>query len=132
MQECDIKYAASKVDVGGDGACLLQWLAIAPVDCAGLFQFLSHVKNLLRIDLSWNNIGCLEFAKFLCENNEVIECKLSNNNINDEGVKHLCDALKNENCKLTNLNLGRNNINDEGIKHLCDALKNENCKLTNL
>ena len=43
-----------------------------------------------------------------------------------------CDALKNENCKLTNLDLGMQYINDEGVKHLCDALKNENCKLTNL
>ena len=133
MQECDVmKYAASKVDGGGDDGCSLKYLDIAPVDCAGLFQFLSHVKNLLRIDLSGNNIGCLELAKFLCENNEVIECNLGRNNINDEGVKHLCDALINENCKLTDLNLALNNINDEGVKHLCDALINENCKLTNL
>ena len=81
---------------------------------------------------SWNNIGCLELAKFLCENNEVIECNVCRNNINDEGVKYLCDALKNEDCKLTNLYLRDNHINDEGVKHLCDALKNKNCKLTNL
>ena len=54
---------------------------------------------------------------------------LGYNNINDEGVKHLCDALKNENCKLTNLNLSRNNINYEGVKHLCDAAKIHNVKL---
>ena len=132
MQECDVmKYAASKVDGGGDDGCWLDLLAIAPVDCAGLFQFLSHVKNLLRLHIFGNHIGCLELAKFLCENNEVIECNLSTNNINDEGVKHLCDALKNKNCKLTNLYLYANNIND-GVKHLCDALENENCKLTNL
>ena len=130
MQECDVmKYAASKIDGGGDYGCSLSKLDIAPVDCAGLFQFLSHVKNLLRIDLSWNNIGCLEMSKFLCKNNEVIQCDLGNNNINDEGVKHLCDALKNENCKLTKLDLIDNNINDEGGKHLCDAAKIHNVKL---
>ena len=39
------------------------------------------------------------------------------NNIKDEGVKYLCDALQNENCKLTNLKLSANNIKDEGVKH---------------
>ena len=75
---------------------------------------------------SWNNIGCLELAKFLCENNEVIECNVCRNNINDEGVKHLCDALKNENCKLTNLNV---NISVWVGKYLGDAAKIHNVKL---
>ena len=133
MQECGIiKLAASKVDGGGDGGCSLMNFDIAPVDCAGLFLFLSHVKNLQRLFLACNHIACLELAKFLTENDDVFQLGLSENNITDEGVKHLCDALKNENCKLTNLDITKNNINDEGVKHLCDALKNENCKLTDL
>ena len=133
MQECGIiKLAASKVDGGGDGGCSLMNFDIAPVDCAGLFLFLSHVKNLQRLFLACNHIACLELAKFLTENDDVFQLGLSENNITDEGVKHLCDALKNENCKLTDLNLCYNKINDEGVKQLCDALKNENCKLTNL
>ena len=133
MQECGIiKLAASKVDGGGDCGYSLKNLDIAPVDCAGLFLFLSHVKNLQRLFLACNHIACLELAKFLTENDDVFQLGLSENNITDEGVKHLCDALKNENCKLTDLNLCYNKINDEGVKQLCDALKNENCKLTNL
>ena len=130
MQECDVmKYAASKVDGGGDGGCSLGMLDIAPVDCPGLFQFLSHIKNLLRIYLFFNNINCLELAKFLCENNEVIEFNLFDNNINDEDVEHLCDALKNENCKLTNLSLQCIMIKDQCVEHLYDAAKVHNIKL---
>ena len=132
MQECGIiKLAASKVDGGGDDGCSLMSLDIAPVDCTGLFLFLSHVKNLQRLFLNMNHISCLELAKFLHEKNEVFELHLPSNNIMCEDVNYLCDALKNENCKLTNLYLYANNIND-GVKHLCDALENENCKLTNL
>ena len=52
--------------------------------------------------------------------------------LRDQGVTHLCDALKDENCKLTKLYLGGNDIRDQGVTHLCDALKDENCKLTTL
>ena len=82
MQECGIiKLAASKVDGGGDRGCFLMNLDIAPVDCAGLFLFLSHVKNLQRLSLIGNHISCLELAKFLRENNEVFELCLGKNNI---------------------------------------------------
>ena len=43
-----------------------------------------------------------------------------------------CDALKDENCKLTNLNLKGKNITDQGVAHLCDALKDGSCKLLEL
>ena len=64
-------------------------------------------------------------------------CKLTklnlyHNSIEEQGVSHLCDALKDENCKLTSLNLGNNCITDQGLSHLFDALKDENCKLTEL
>ena len=131
MQDCHImNLAASKVD---DGAHFhLRNLNITPFDCTVLFQFLRYVKNLLRLDLANNeHIDSLEVAKFLCENN-VIELNLFGNKIKDEGVEHLCGALINLNCKLTNLNLSNNNINDKGVQYLCGALKDVNCNLEEL
>ena len=48
---------------------------------------------------------------------------LGENNITDQGVTHLCDTLKDGNCKLTKLHLWENNITDQGVSHLCDYTK---------
>ena len=50
--------------------------------------------------------------------------------IGRQGAAHLSDALKDVNCKLTQLKLGNNEIGDQGAAHLSDALKDVNCKLT--
>ncbi|KAJ7392233.1 hypothetical protein OS493_013610 [Desmophyllum pertusum] len=60
---------------------------------------------------------------------EKAACELQKNK---QGVSHLCDALKDANCKLTELDLNRNKITEQGVSHLCDALKDLNCKLTEL
>ena len=50
--------------------------------------------------------------------------------IGDEIIKCLCDALKDERCKLKELYLNRYDITENGFKYLTDAIGNENCKLT--
>jgi hypothetical protein len=47
------------------------------------------------------------------------------NRIGDEGVKHLCDALRIYTYIPTYIHIhtGENRIGDEGVKHLCDALQ---------
>ena len=58
---------------------------------------------------------------------------VSNNKLTDGGAKHLSDALKSGNCKLTELVIGNNvELTNEGVKYLSDALKNEKCSLTDL
>ena len=52
--------------------------------------------------------------------------------LKDEGAKYLSDALKSDNCKLTELDISDNELKDEGAKYLSDALKSDNCKLTEL
>ncbi len=48
-------------------------------------------------------------------------------------IPPLCELLQNEHCKLSKLSLGKNDIGDEGVRMLCtDALKREQCKLTEL
>ena len=49
--------------------------------------------------------------------------------IGDKGIKCLCDALKDEQCKLKELYLNRYDITENGFKYLTDAIGSENCKL---
>ena len=51
-----------------------------------------------------------------------MELNLKDNNITDQGVVHLCGALK-----LMELNL-KDKITDQGVAHLCGALKDGNSK----
>uniref|UniRef100_A0A4W3GMH9 Uncharacterized protein n=1 Tax=Callorhinchus milii TaxID=7868 RepID=A0A4W3GMH9_CALMI len=85
---------------------------------------------------------------------------LENNNLGDCGVKRLCEALRNPECKiqslgldsnnltadctedltsalstnhsLTELHLSYNKLGDCGVKRLCEALKTLQCKIQSL
>ena len=90
----------------------------------------------MDFDLSFNNLqslGCIEIAKLLPGNQhnqgfcELKILNLTDNNITDEGVKHLSTALTNTNCTLKSLNLEYNNITDKG-KNLVKSMK-KNCKV---
>ena len=96
---------------------------------------LKSVEGILDFDLSFNNLqslGCIEIAKLLPGNQhsqgfcELKRLNLGDNNITDEGVKHLSTALKHTNCTLNSLNLKYNNITDKGkVKS-----KNIKCKVS--
>ena len=114
---------------------------LSPLDCLALVHALKSVEGILDFDLMANNLqslGCIEIAKLLPGNQhnqgfcELKRLNLSNNNITDEGVKHLATALTHTNCTLNSLDLSLNNITDEGVKHLATALTHTNCKLNSL
>ena len=114
---------------------------LSPLDCLALVHALKSVEGILDFDLSLNNLqslGCIEIAKLLPGNQhnqgfcELKRLNLEDNNITDEGVKHLSTALTNTNCTLNSLDLWRNNITDEGVKHLSTALTHTNCTLNSL
>ena len=114
---------------------------LSPLDCLALVHALKSVEGILHFHLYANNLqslGCIEIAKLLPGNEhnqgfcELKTLSLWDNNITDEGVKHLSTALTHTNCKLNSLDLERNNITDEGVKHLATALTHTNCKLNSL
>ena len=114
---------------------------LSPLDCLALVHALKSVEGILYFDLTNNNLqslGCIEIAKLLPGNQhnqgfcELKRLSLGDNDITDEGVKHLSTALTHTNCKLNSLNLWRNNITDEAVKHLATALTHTNCTLNSL
>ncbi len=109
---------------------------VTPVDCIAIVHFIKHLDELTQLNLDANSITD-QGVSHLCDALKDVNCKLtklhlSNNSITDQGVSHLCDALKNANCKLTNLDLVYNKITGQSMSHFGDALKSENCKLVEL
>ncbi|XP_073699638.1 NACHT, LRR and PYD domains-containing protein 12-like [Garra rufa] len=125
-----------------------------------LFRLLEVVKiskRALLNDCGLTDESCSNLAKALGSDNNLIELNMSNNKLQDSGVKQLCIGLENTMCKLEilnlskcalekeccsalasvlssdssslkDLNLSNNNIQDSGVILLSDGLK-KNCKL---
>ena len=114
---------------------------IGPVECLGLVNLL-NCHSVISLDLTNNNLGplgCKQIQPLLaisdkkCNDAKLRRLNLHGNRIEDEGVRHLTEALTHSNCKLNSLNLSDNNgISDEGVKHLAKALTHSKCKLNSL
>ena len=111
---------------------------IGPVECLGLVNLLNS-HSLLYLELTNNYLGplgCKQIQPLLAISdkkcNDAILRRLNRhgNEIEDEGVKHLAEALTHSNSKLNSLHLfGDDSISDEGVKHLPEALTHSKCKL---
>ena len=113
---------------------------IGPVECLGLVNLLNS-HSVISLDLTNNNLGplgCKQIQPLLaisdkkCNDAKLRGLNRHGNRIEDEGVRHLTEAITHSICKLNSLNLSRNSINDEGVKHLAKALTHSNCKLSSL
>ena len=107
--EATIKQVATEIlsSITSDITIDLQSCSVTAPDCAAIVYLIKHLQGNIVLYLALNLIT-------------------------EEGVPHLCAALKDEHCKLTKLDLSHNNISDKGVPHLCAALKDEHCKLTRL
>ena len=117
----------------------LEDIDIAPVESTALFQFLSCIKNLQKLEINncrMEDVVIRELVtKLLTENSgnsKITELNITNSGLKDEGAKYLSDALKSDNCKLIELDIWGNKLKDDGAKYLSDALKSDNCKLIKL
>ncbi|KAM4687178.1 NACHT, LRR and PYD domains-containing protein 12-like, partial [Rhinophrynus dorsalis] len=103
---------------------------------------------------------CEDLRSVIITNRSLTRLDLSNNKLQDSGVKHLCDGLRHPDCNLqqlrldwcgltsvicedlrsviitnrslTRLDLSRNDLQDSGVKRLCDGLRHPDCNLQEL
>ena len=139
-KDSSVRNKVRKIDFN---AVVFEHCQIGPVDCSAVTNFLKMHNEILMIDLRANKIGCLgckEISEFLVSffttvsdgNCKLTSLYLGDNNVTDEGVTYLVEALKHSNCKLNTLNLSSNNVTDKGAECLAEALKHSNCKLNSL
>ncbi|XDV23186.1 hypothetical protein PO909_027873 [Leuciscus waleckii] len=106
----------------------------------------SNVKNLVPLlqdkhcklnTLMLRNCGlteesCSALATVLRSNSSLKELDMSNNNLQDSGVKKLQKRLENTNCRLQKLRLSNCSITEEGYKALASALRSNPSHLIEL
>ncbi|XDV28548.1 hypothetical protein PO909_031819 [Leuciscus waleckii] len=76
--------------------------------------------------------SCSALATVLRSNSSLKELDISNNNLQDSGVKKLQNGLENTNCTLERLRLSDCSISEEGYKALASALRSNPSHLIDL
>nr|XP_055166177.1 NACHT, LRR and PYD domains-containing protein 13-like [Nyctereutes procyonoides] len=91
-----------------------------------LCKALSHpdcsLQNLDLSDCSFTADGCQELANALRHNHNMKILDIRNNDVQDNGVKHLCEVLQDPNCELNTLGLEKCNLTPACCQHLSSVL----------
>ncbi|KAM6893998.1 NLR family CARD domain-containing protein 3-like [Xenentodon cancila] len=97
--------------------------------CAGLSSVLSSQSSILtELDLSNNHLQDSGLKK-LCPGLESPHCKLESS---EEVCAGLSSVLSSQSSSLTELDLSNNHLQDSGLKKLCPGLESPHCKLESL
>ncbi|XP_056304511.1 NACHT, LRR and PYD domains-containing protein 3-like [Danio aesculapii] len=89
-------------------------------------------RKALLNDCKLTDRSCSTLAAVLRSENNLKELNMSNNNLQDSGVKLLCAGLKNIKCELEILSLSDCSISEEGYKALASALRSNPSHLIEL
>ncbi|KAM6894023.1 uncharacterized protein FYW49_020374 [Xenentodon cancila] len=105
--------------------------------CAGMSSVLSsQSSSLTELDLSNNHLQDSGLKK-LCPGLESPHCKLeslrlSGCNLSEEVCAGLSSVLSSQSSSLTELDLSNNHLQDSGLEKLCPGLESPHCKLQSL
>ena len=88
--------------------------------------------NTLTLCLCGLKPKCIQPHISMLVSTKLLKISLAGNQITDDGVASLSEALKQPTCQLTTLDLGGNEITDAGVASLSEALKQPTCQLTTL
>ncbi|XP_073700560.1 protein NLRC3-like [Garra rufa] len=89
-------------------------------------------KRALLNDCGLTDKSCSALATVLGSDTSLKELNMSNNNLQDSGVKLLCTGLENMNCHLEILSLSNCSITEDGYKALASALRSNPSHLIEL
>ncbi|XP_026118052.1 ribonuclease inhibitor-like [Carassius auratus] len=92
----------------------------------------SRLNKLQLCDCDLTEESCLVLATVLRSNSCLKELDMSNNNLQDSGIKKLQNGLENKNCTLKKLKLSYCSITEEGYKALASALRSNPSHLIEL
>ncbi|XP_077327177.1 NACHT, LRR and PYD domains-containing protein 12-like [Lithobates pipiens] len=125
-----------------------------------LMSLESKFQELRLIGCDVTSSGCDDLRSILINNRNLTKLELSDNNLEDSGIKLLCEGLRDPGCTLQSLRLIRcdvtssgcddlrsilinnqslitldlswNNLEDSGMKLLCEGLRDPGCTLQHL
>ncbi|KAG7508377.1 NACHT, LRR and PYD domains-containing 3-like isoform X1 [Solea senegalensis] len=142
LEEFDLKkYSASEEAllkllpvVKASNKALLSGCKLSERSCEALSSVLSTVSSRLRhVDLSNNDLQD-PGVKLLCDGLKSPHCSLETLSlsgclVSEEGCSSLTSALNSNPSHLRELDLCNNDLQDPGVKLLCDGLKGPHCSL---
>ncbi|XP_058469487.1 NLR family CARD domain-containing protein 3-like isoform X2 [Solea solea] len=145
LEEFDLKkYSASEEAllkllpvVKASNKALLSGCKLSERSCEALSSVLSSVSSRLRhVKLSNNDLQD-PGVKLLCDGLKSPHCSLETLSlsgclVSEEGCSSLTSALNSNPSHLRELDLSNNDLQDPGVKLLCDGLKSPHCSLETL
>ena len=90
-------------------------------DLLELLNSSHHFVDLKGILKKKEQVKLNQISFFIKNNCSLKNIDLSNNNIDDNGIKHICDALK-WNSSLNRIDISFNDVNQKGIEYLYNTL----------
>ncbi|XP_057181111.1 NACHT, LRR and PYD domains-containing protein 12-like isoform X3 [Triplophysa rosa] len=91
-----------------------------------------RINTLILRDCGLTGESCSALASVLSSNTSLKELDVSNNHLQDSGVKKLQTGLENIHCQLQKLSVSECSIGEEGYKSLCSAVRSNPSHLIDL
>jgi Ran GTPase-activating protein (RanGAP) involved in mRNA processing and transport len=82
----------------------------------------TQVRQLWLRDCSVSNAGAKALASCLEQNMSIVDLFLGGNDIGDEGLGYICEALRRSNATLVSLEMDDNRISQRGVRDFISAL----------
>ncbi|KAA0711816.1 NLR family CARD domain-containing protein 3 CARD15-like protein [Triplophysa tibetana] len=97
-----------------------------------LLPVVKSSKQALLNDCNLTDKSCSALARVLSSDNSLEELNISNNNLQDSGVKLLCAGLKNIKCELKKLSVSKCDLTEESCSALAAVLSSDSSSLKDL
>ncbi|XP_040208025.1 NACHT, LRR and PYD domains-containing protein 12-like [Rana temporaria] len=94
-----------------------------PANLSWLINSESKIQTLYLRSCNLSPLCCDDLRSVLITNRSLIKLDLSDNNIQDSGIKLLCEGLGDPSCTLQNLSLYSNHLTDSSCTHLASGIR---------